>query len=81
MGTMYFEQIDPQRNRARFYRLDIRWTLFDELVVVKSWGRMGGRGRQREWPVRDGAAAVALLAAEARKRQRRGYRCVYQSIP
>mgnify|MGYP000470403382 FL=1 len=81
MGTMHFEQIDPRRNRARFYRLEIRRTLFDELVVIKCWGRVGYDGRRREWRVRDVVEAVALVEAEARKRIRRGYRCVQQSIP
>lgn len=80
MGTMHFEQIDPRRNRARFYRLEIRRTLFDELVVIKCWGRVGRDGQKREWPVRDLAEAVALMESEAKRRVRRGYHYVQQSI-
>lgn len=80
MGPMHFEQIDLRRNRARFYRLEIKRTLFDELVVIKCWGRVGCDGQGREWVVRDVVEAVALVEAEARKRARRGYRCVHQSF-
>ena len=76
MGPLHFEQIDPYRNRARFYRLEIRLTLFGETVLVKAWGRVGTLGQQRELPVRDSARAVAAVEAEARKRLRRGYRPV-----
>jgi predicted DNA-binding WGR domain protein len=76
MGPLHFEQIDPHRNRARFYRLEIRLTLFGETVLVKAWGRVGTDGQQRELPVRDSAGALAALELEARKRLRRGYRPV-----
>lgn len=76
MGPLHFEQIDPHRNRARFYRLEIRPTLFGETVLVKAWGRVGTLGQQRELPVRDPAEAVAALELETRIRLRRGYRPV-----
>lgn len=61
MGSFHFKQIDPHRNRARFYRLEIRPTLFGEIELVKAWGRVGTGGQRRELPVRDPAEAVAAV--------------------
>lgn len=41
----HFCKHDPERNMARFYRVDVAPTLFGEVSVVRSWGRIGTAGR------------------------------------
>lgn len=38
---------DPARNMARFYELSIEQTLFGEVSLTRSWGRIGKRGQSR----------------------------------
>ena len=67
-------RVDPARNMARFYSMDVERDLFGRVVLVRRWGRIGTAGRTRldEHPD-EGRALAALLAIEARKK-RRGYR-------
>lgn len=71
-----FEQIDPDRNRARFYVLDCAVTLFGDVVVLRRWGRIGTCGRQMQTPVAGPVAATDAIARLAEIRGRRGYRIV-----
>lgn len=74
MSEHILYRIDPTRNMARFYVLDIQPTLFGEVSLVREWGRIGAGGRAKIETYRTGeAAALALARMEARKR-RRGYR-------
>src|SRR4051812_37996816 len=67
-------RVDPARNMARFYSLEVERDLFGRAVVVRRWGRIGTAGRTRvdEHPD-EGRAVAALVKLEASKR-RRGYR-------
>lgn len=38
---------DQHRNMARFYKLNVQPTLFDEWAVVREWGRIGSAGTVR----------------------------------
>ena len=40
-------QIDPERNRQRFYTLQLAPNLFGEWSLIRSWGRIGTSGQQR----------------------------------
>jgi predicted DNA-binding WGR domain protein len=40
-------RIDPARNMARFYAIAVLPTLFGTSCVVRRWGRIGSRGRER----------------------------------
>ena len=71
---LHFRQIDPARNRARFYSLDLVPTLFGEIVLIRRWGRIGTAGQQSETPVPSRDAGLAALIRAARRRRRRGYR-------
>jgi len=42
--VLVLERIDRDRNMARFYVLSIEPTLFEDLALVRRWGRMGARG-------------------------------------
>ncbi len=70
---IHLHRIDPTRNMARFYRLSIEPNLFGEISLVRTWGRIGGKGRTMiemlETP-RDGERRRDAL--EQMKR-RRGY--------
>ena len=67
------ERVDRARNMARFYVLSIEPTLFDDLALVRRWGRIGTLGRQRIdlHPSRP-VAQIELKKWLDRKR-RRGY--------
>ena len=45
MTPDHFHKRDPDRNMARFYRVDVQPTLFGEASVARSWGRIGTAGR------------------------------------
>ena len=65
--------VKPARNVARFYALMIERDLFGRAVLVRHWGRIGGRDRERtDEHASEGEAAVALEKLAASKR-RSGY--------
>src|SRR5688500_3443251 len=70
------QRIEPSKNMARFYCLDIERDLFGRVVIVRRWGRIGTAGRVRmdEHP-NEGRALAAVAKMEAAKR-RRGYRSI-----
>jgi predicted DNA-binding WGR domain protein len=71
---LVLERIDDAHNMARFYVLSVEPTLFDEVSLVREWGRIGARGRRRiDLHASAGAAHLALDAWFARK-TKRGYR-------
>lgn len=67
-------RIDPARAMARYWRLSIETTLFGEIALVRSWGRLGGGGRSRTEIVASPAAADRLFTRLAGRKHRRGYR-------
>ena len=72
--TLVLRRIEPEQNVARFYALMIERDLFGRIVLVRHWGRMGSRGRERlDEHVSEVEAAEAMAKLAAVKR-RRGYR-------
>ena len=73
LQVLVLERIDRARNMARFYVLSIERTLFEDLALVRRWGRIGSVGRERIdlHPSRP-VAQIALEKWLDRKR-RRGY--------
>ena len=67
-------RIDPDRNMARFYKIDVQPTLFGEWAVIREWGRIGQGGRVCvvAYATRGLAdlAAVAWLGRKARRAYR-----------
>ena len=47
LQVLMLERIDGPRNMARFYVIAIEPTLFEDLALVRRWGRIGTAGRQR----------------------------------
>jgi predicted DNA-binding WGR domain protein len=67
-------RIDPGKNMARFYSLEVERDLLGRVVLVRRWGRIGSAGKVRlDEHKGDGEALAALQALQAAKR-RKGYR-------
>jgi predicted DNA-binding WGR domain protein len=66
-------RIDPGKNMARFYSLEVERDLFGRVVLVRRWGRLGTAGRTRLDEHKGEGEALAALASMQRAKQRRGY--------
>ena len=71
--TLVLRRIEPERNMARFYDLTIERDLFDHVVLVRRWGRMGSRGRKRLDEHMSEAEAAEAMSKLAAAKRRRGY--------
>ncbi|NTJ11738.1 WGR domain-containing protein [Rhizobium lusitanum] len=71
---LYVERIEPEKNMARFYVLAVQPTLFGEVSLVRSWGRIGARGQQKVHLFDDEKQAVGLFLEILREKRNRGYR-------
>ena len=47
LQVLVLERVDRAKNMAQFYVLSIEPTLFEDLALVRRWGRIGSAGRQR----------------------------------
>src|SRR5688572_8574800 len=66
-------RIDPAKNMARFYSLEVERDLLGRVVLVRRWGRIGNAGKTRlDEHVGEGEAMAALQALQSAKR-RKGY--------
>lgn len=66
-------KVDPTKNMARFYSLEVERDLLERVVLVRRWGRIGTAGKIRlDEHVGEGEARKALDAL-ARIKRRRGY--------
>jgi predicted DNA-binding WGR domain protein len=66
-------RIEPAKNMARFYALEVEQDLFGRHVLVRRWGRIGTAGKTRLDEHRgEGEAWAALQALHAAK-TRKGY--------
>lgn len=73
LQIIHLHRIDPSRNMARFYRVTIEKTLFDETIVRRCWGRIGTRGRSLIHIVQESDEAEALATELCQGKRRRGY--------
>jgi len=74
MAQHLLHRIDPARNMARFYLLCLQPTLFGEVSVVRSWGRIGTAGCSKVESHATGEGAFAALGKLEAAKLRRGYR-------
>ena len=58
---------------ARYYVLELQPTLFGEMSLVRHWGRIGTRGRQKTRFFTMSDEAIAALSKLAAQKIRRGY--------
>lgn len=70
---MLMHHIDPRRNMRRFYMMTIQPNLFGGSSLIRAWGRIGTRGRQKVELFENEDTADRALDRLARIRQRRGY--------
>ncbi|PVE20526.1 polymerase [Microvirga sp. KLBC 81] len=74
LNVLVLNRCDPSQNVARFYVLRIEPSLFGDPTLVREWGRVSQRGRQRiEIHQTDDRAAEAL-ESWLRRKQRPGHR-------
>ena len=71
--TLFLRRVDPDTNVARFYALMLEHDLFGRTVLVRRWGRIGTRGRERSDPHENEAEAAEAMAKLAAAKRRRGY--------
>lgn len=71
--SLYLERRDAVRNMARYYSLGIESDLFEGILAVRRWGRIGGKGRRISLPCPDLGAARAVLSEIEHAKRRRGY--------
>jgi len=67
-----FVRINRQKNEARFYNLYCQVTLFNEIALVREWGRIGGASRQQSDYFATEAEAQGALERASRRREQRG---------
>jgi len=73
MTTVQLRRLDPARNMARFYLMNVQQNLFGQWWFVREFGRIGSPGRvmQIPYPSLDEAAAAHAKAWKAKLK--RGY--------
>ena len=74
-------RIDPSRNMARFYVVEIMPTLFGQWAVVRRWGRVNTDGRRSETWFDDLAPALSSAAEYPAAKCKRGYASIYGTPP
>ncbi len=70
---LYCHRIDATRNMARYYALSIQPSLFGEIAVMRSWGRIGKAGGEKSEFYSTEEQAISHFLDIARKKRRRGY--------
>ncbi len=78
MGTHHYQlhcqKIDTGRNMARYYTLAIRPTLFGEIAVVRTWGRIGMAGGEMTEVFGTEKDAVRRFLELVLQKRKRGYK-------
>lgn len=70
---LYIERKEADQNMARFFVLSIEETLFGQIPLVRSWGRIGTRGKTVQHSFSEDDAVILFLRLLKSKRTR-GYR-------
>ena len=65
--------IDPEKNKWRFYHLDIQTDLFGQWCHVREWGRIGRQGKMLITPFPSAAEAEQALSQLRRRKEKWGY--------
>lgn len=64
---------DPEQGRARFFSLMIERDLFGTIRLVRNWGFVGSKGREKVEIFPDEAKAAEALEDWAETQRRKGY--------
>lgn len=73
MVSAHLHRIDHTANMARFYAIVLQPTLFGEVSVLRSWGRIGTRGQAKIETFPTSLAAERQAALVEQRKRRRGY--------
>jgi len=73
MQPVHLHRVNAEANMARFYHVDIAPTLFGEVFVLRSWGRIGTHGRTSVETFATPEAAETAAARTLRQKAQRGY--------
>ena len=65
--------VDSDVNMARFYGIELQPTLFGEVSVLRTWGRIGTNGQAMMVTYDDKAQAADALHKLEKQKRRRGY--------
>ena len=71
--TLVLRRVEPEENIARFYALMTERDLFGRIVLVRHWGRVGARGRERLDEYASESEAAEAMSKLAAAKRRRGY--------
>jgi predicted DNA-binding WGR domain protein len=66
-------RVDRNRNMSRFWSARLQPSLFDEVLLVRNWGRIGSRGQERSYWFSTRPAALAAFEKITAAKRRRGY--------
>ncbi len=66
-------RIDPEKNMARWYEIDVQPTLFGEYAVERHWGRIGSSGQSKTFWFNDEPTADQMAKSVSATKARRGY--------
>ena len=72
-NRVYIERIDTPRNMARYYVLDMTSTLFGDVCLTRSWGRIGCRGQSKRQHFARREDALIVFLDILRRKTIRGY--------
>jgi predicted DNA-binding WGR domain protein len=70
---LYIERIDPSKNMARYYVVSLSETLFNEICVVRRWGRIGSWGQEKRHYFTQELDALEFLLGLLNRKRKRGY--------
>ncbi|MDW9590582.1 WGR domain-containing protein [Sinorhizobium meliloti] len=71
---LYVQRIDATKNMARYYTMSIEPNLFGGASLVRRWGRIGTRGKERVVLFKNERHAIGCFLVLARQKRARGYR-------
>jgi predicted DNA-binding WGR domain protein len=74
MSAVELRRLDPAKDMARFYLLDVQQDLFGQWWVVREFGRIGSPGRVTPPPYPSLDEAAAARAKLWKAKLKRGYR-------
>lgn len=72
--VIILHKINPAVNCRRFYRVAVVTSLFDEVMLIRAWGRIGGKVRQAApLPFADSQQAENAASKIINEKLRSGY--------
>lgn len=81
MALAHLHRINPEANMARFYCIDVAVTLFGDVSVMRTWGRIGTHGRTSIETYASVEEAERAASHTLRQKMRRGYLPADQMLP